>query len=357
MSAIYTSPLRIQRVENSRINEVDFNNIPFGRVFTDHMLVAEYKDGKWNDAAIMPFGSLQLHPATTALHYGQAVFEGMKAYKTVSGEAVLFRPEENFKRLNKSAKRLCMAEVPSEIFLDGLYKLIDIDKEWIPSKEGSSLYIRPVLFATDEYVGIKPSDNFLFVIFCSPVGAYYSDPLPVLIEEHYVRTAEGGVGAAKAAGNYAASLLPTKQAMEKGYKQLLWTDARTHSYIEESGTMNVFFVIDGKLLTPATDRDTILEGITRRSVIQLARDMGYSVEERAVRVDEVVEALRNGSLTEAFGAGTAATIAHLSAIGFRDEHFDLPPVENRTIANSLLERLDAIKTGKAEDPYGWLVSI
>ena len=357
MTAIYTSPLRIQKVENSRINEVDFNNIPFGRVFTDHMLVAEYKNGKWEDASIRPFGSLPLHPATTALHYGQAVFEGMKAYKTMDGEAVLFRPEENFNRLNKSARRLCMAEVPAEIFLDGLYKLIDLDRNWIPEKSGSSLYIRPVLFATDEYVGIKPSDNFLFVIFCSPVGAYYSEPLPVLIEEKYVRAAEGGVGAAKAAGNYAASLLPTKEAMEKGYKQLLWTDAKTHSFIEESGTMNVFFAINGSLLTPATDRDTILEGITRKSVIQLARDMGYSVEERAVSVAEIVEALRNGTLTDAFGAGTAATIAQLSAIGYRDEHFELPPVEDREISNALLERMSSIKTGRTEDPYGWLVRV
>lgn len=357
MSNINTTAIKITKTEHSKINQVDFDNIPFGRVFSDHMLVAKYSHGEWTSAEIMPFQNLELHPAMSALHYGQAIFEGMKAYKGPQGEPLLFRPFDNFLRFKKSAERMCMAEVPEDIFMDGLKQLIELDKDWIPNKEGSSLYIRPYMFATDEYVGIKPSDNFTFIIFTCPVGAYYPEPVAVKIEENFVRAAEGGVGAAKAAGNYAASLYPNKLVTEEGYQQLIWTDAKEHKYIEESGTMNIFFVIDGKLITPDTTRDTILKGVTRRSVIALAKDNDFIVEERRVEVAEVVQALEEGRVSEAFGAGTAATIAHISVIGYRNKRFELSEVSTRKISNAILAQLNDIRLGKAEDKKGWVVKI
>ncbi|MCB0738686.1 MAG: branched-chain amino acid aminotransferase [Bacteroidetes bacterium] len=357
MANIDTLPINITRANKSNLSQVDLSNIPFGRVFTDHMLVADYKDGEWVSASIKPFGRLDMHPAMSALHYGQSIFEGLKAYKNQKGEPVLFRPYDNFERFNKSAERMCMATVPESIWMDGLMKLIEIDQAWIPTSQGSSLYIRPFMFATDEYVGIKPADNFRFVIFCSPVGAYYPEPISVKIEETFVRAAQGGIGAAKAAGNYGASLYPNKLAVEEGYRQLIWTDAKEHKYIEESGTMNVFFVINNEIITPSVERDTILKGITRKSVIQLSKDIGYLISERAVTVQEVVDAARNGNLQDAFGAGTAATIAHISAIGFRNERFELAPVSERTISNNILNKLDSIRLGKEADPYGWVVKV
>lgn len=357
MTETKTLSIKVTKTEKSKIQEVDFDNIPFGRVFSDHMLIANYSNGQWSSPEIMPFQNLTLHPAMSALHYGQSIFEGMKAYNGANGEPLLFRPEDNFNRFNESARRMCMAEVPREIFMDGLKELVKLDQNWIPSKEGSSLYIRPFMFATDEYVGIKPSDNFTFIIFTCPVGMYYPEPISVKIEEEFVRAAQGGVGAAKAAGNYAASLYPNTLVYKQGYRQLIWTDAKEHKYIEESGTMNVFFVINGKLITPATNRDTILKGVTRKSVITLAKEMGYTVEERNVEVAEVVEALRNKTLSEAFGAGTAATVAHISAIGFRDEHFELSPIKDRTIANGVLDKLNAIRLGIEVDTHGWVVKV
>lgn len=357
MTQVKNYPISVEKCKTSRLPEVDFDHIPFGKVFSDHMLVADYRDGEWQEPTIMPFGHLTMHPAMMALHYGQSIFEGLKAYKNGDGDAVLFRPEENFKRFNKSAERMCMAPVPEEIWLDGLYQLVKLDQNWIPTNSGSSLYIRPFMFATDEYVGIKPSDQYRFIIFTSPVGAYYSEPVSVKIEEHYVRAAAGGIGSAKAAANYGASLYPNKLAMEQGFRQLIWTDAKEHKYIEESGTMNVFFIIDGKIVTPSTDRDTILKGITRKSVIQLARDKGLEVEERPILVEEVVNAAKQGKLQDAFGAGTAATIAHISKIGYRDEIIDLPPVSERRVSNDLLKSLDEIRLGKVEDPYGWVVKL
>lgn len=355
MSDVKNLDLSITKIKESRIADVDFNNIPFGQVFSDHMFVADYKDGKWGKPRIQPFEGFHMHPATSVLHYGQAIFEGLKAYKTVHGDPVLFRPDENFKRFNKSAERMCMVSVPEEFFIDGLRELIKLDKDWIPTKDGSSLYVRPFMFATDEYVGIRPSENYKFIIFTSPVGAYYPEPIKVKIEEHFSRAAEGGTGAAKTAGNYAASLYPSKLAAQEGYRQLIWTDAKEHKFIEESGTMNVMFVIDGKILTPSTEQDTILKGITRKSVIQLAKDHGYQIEERRVEVEEVVQAARDGRLQDAFGAGTAATIAHIKGIGFRDEYFELPPVAVRNISNDLLAKLNAIRLGETDDPYGWVI--
>lgn len=349
--------IQIQKVEHSRVKEVDFDNIIFGRVFSDHMLTADYINGEWTQPIIQPFANISVHPATAAFHYGQAIFEGMKAYKDQNGNPVLFRPEENWKRMNESAERMCMVPIPREIFINGLIELIKLDQNWIPTKAGSSLYIRPFLIATDEYVGIKPSDNFKFMIFTSPVNAYYPEPIAVKIEETYSRAAQGGVGAAKTAGNYAASLYPSSLAAKEGYRQLIWTDAKEHKYIEESGTMNVFFIIDGVIITPDTKKDTILKGITRKSVIQLAKDLGYVVEERPIEVDEVIKAAKENRLTDVFGAGTAATIAHVSAIGYGDDKYTLPPVASRTISNSILQHLDSIKIGKIEDKYNWLTKI
>lgn len=349
--------IRVERASESRLPSVDLDNIAFGREFSDHMLVADFDGEKWSDVRIEPYADITISPACTALHYGQSIFEGLKAYKNDAGEAVLFRPHENWKRLCRSSRRMCMVEVPEEIFIDGLQQLIDIDRDWIPSQKGSALYIRPFLFATDEYVGIRPSLKYKFVIFTSPANSYYPEPVKVCIEEYYTRAAQGGIGAAKAAANYGASLYPASLAAEKGYHQLIWTDAAEHKYIEESGTMNVFFVIDGKLITPATDRDTILKGITRDSVLTLAREMGYEVEERAVEVVEVIQALKDGRLQEAFGAGTAATIAHIRSIGYQDANWELPAIEEREISNKMLDTLDGIKYGRIADKYGWVLQV
>lgn len=343
--------------EQSRIGLVDWNNLPFGKVFSDHMLIMDYKNGAWQDAEIVPFGSLSMHPAMSAIHYGQSIFEGLKANRTESGEIAIFRADMNAHRFKESCARMCMPEFPEEMFIELVRKLVDIDSQWIPKQEGYSLYIRPYLFATDEYIGIKPSDTYRFMIFTCPVGAYYSEPVNVKIEEFYTRASEGGVGRAKTAGNYAASLYPARLAQQQGYHQLLWTDGKTHEFIEESGTMNVMFVIDGKLVTPSEDSDTILRGITKRSVVDVALSWGMEVEERRVTVQEVVDAHRSGRLTEAFGAGTAATIAHIAKIGYRGEDLILPPVEQRTFSLKVHKYLDELKAGKVPDIHGWLVKV
>jgi branched-chain amino acid aminotransferase len=350
-----TLSLNIKKTEKSRINDVDWDNLPFGKVFSDHMLVMDYKDGAWQDAEIVPFENLQLHPATSAIHYGQSIFEGMKANRTENDEVLIFRPDMNAKRFAESCERMCMPVIPEDIFIDLIKKTVDLDREWIPKKDGYSLYIRPFMFATDDFIGIKPSDTYKFIIFTCPVGAYYSQPVSVKIEEYYTRAAQGGVGRAKTAGNYAASLYPAKLAQEQGFHQLIWTDAAEHKYIEESGTMNVVFEMDGKLVTPAEDMDTILRGVTKRSVVDIAKHWGIEVEERRVTVEEVVQALRDGKVTDAFGAGTAATIAQIAKIGFRDELFELPSIESRTVSNRIKNYLNDLKSGKVEDELNWLL--
>ncbi|MEJ8758201.1 branched-chain amino acid aminotransferase [Pontibacter sp. H259] len=347
-----TLSIATQPVTTSRISELDFNNIEFGKIFSDHMLVADFKDGAWQNPEIMPYGNMSLSPATSAIHYGQAIFEGMKAYRSVDGDILLFRPYDNFRRLNISAERMCIPEIPEEIFMQGLEQLLRLDAAWVPPTPGSALYIRPFMFATDDFIGVRPSSNYRFAVFSCPVGAYYSSPVRVAIETTYVRSAEGGAGYAKAAGNYGASMLPTRKMQEKGYQQLIWTDHKEHKYIEESGTMNVMFVIDGVLVTP-TVSSTILAGITRDSVLQVARDMGYTVEERRISVDEIVDAHKAGKLQEAFGTGTAATIAQIATINYNGHDMDLPAVEDREISNKVAAHLDMIKTGQAPDPYNW----
>ena len=350
-----TINFKITQAQASRVTQVDWENLPFGRVFSDHMLVMEYADGEWKDPEILPFGPIPVHPATSALHYGQAIFEGMKANRSKEGDVLIFRPEMNARRFQESCERMGMPIVPEILFVECVRKLVDLDRNWIPNKPGYSLYIRPFMFATDEFVGIRPSDTYKFMIFASPVGAYYSEPVNVLIEEHYTRAAEGGVGRAKAAGNYGASLYPARLGQQKGYHQLLWTDAKTHEFVEESGTMNIVFIINGKLVTPTEDSDTILRGITKRSVIEVAQSWGVEIEERKVTVKEIIEAIENGSCTEAFGAGTAATIAHINKIGFRGKDFFLPAIETRSFSLKMEKYLSELKNGLIEDEFGWLL--
>lgn len=349
---ISTIDIDIQKTSNSRISEVDFDNVPFGKVYSDHMFLADYSDGKWQNFRIVPYGNISLSPANSAIHYGQSIFEGMKAYKMADGKVNVFRPEKNYKRINKSAERMCMPAIPEEVFFEGIQTLIELDKDWIPDNPGCSLYIRPYMFATDEYIGIKPSDNYLFMIFTCPVGAYYSKPVNVKIETEFTRAVEGGTGAAKAAGNYAASLYPARKAQKEGYQQLIWTDGKEHKYIEESGTMNLMFIASNTLYTAPTG-DTILDGVTRDSVLTLARKWGMKVEERRIKVEELVNALKENRVQEAFGTGTAATIAHIASIGFENEKYDLPPVEGREFSNRFLKVLDGIKRGIEADEFGW----
>ena len=346
--------IKTEKVKNSRLPEVDFTNIPFGRVFTDHMLVADYANGEWQEAHIMPFQDLRMSPATTVLHYGQEIFEGLKAYRDAEGNPYLFRPHENFRRFNISADRMVMPQIPKEIFMDGLRELVNLDRDWIPDTEGGSLYIRPFMIATDEYVGIRPSDNYKFIIFCSPVNAYYAEPIKVKIEQDYVRAAKGGIGEAKTGGNYAASLYAAARAQKEGYQQVLWTDAAEHKWIQESGTMNVFFVIGDKVITPNLDGG-ILQGVTRDSVLRLLRDNEYKVEERPISVDEVVEAYHAGQLKEVFGAGTAAVIAYISAIGHLEDDMILPPVAEWEVANWLQKTMSGIKNFSVPDKFGWMI--
>ncbi|HTO38815.1 MAG TPA: branched-chain amino acid aminotransferase [Brumimicrobium sp.] len=342
-------------VEESRLKKINWNDIKFGRVFTDHMLVMDFVDGEWQTPELVPFGNITHHPALLAIHYGQAIFEGMKAYKMDNGTPVIFRPDMNAKRFRLSAQRLGMADIPEELFEFCVEEFVSLERGWVPEGAGSSLYLRPFMYATDAYIGIKASETYRFMIIASPAvsgGVYYNAPLKVKIEETYTRAAQGGVGAAKAAGNYAAALYPEALAKKEGYQQLIWTDANTHEFIEEAGTMNILFVKDGKVITPA-ESDTILHGITKRSVVEVAKDLGYTVEERKITVKEIVEGLKDGSVVEAFGAGTAATIAPIQTIGFRGENHELTD-DNRVISKRIAKEMEDIRFGKIEDRFGWL---
>ncbi len=348
--------IEINKIENSRISEIDFNNLSFGKTFSDHMFVVDYEEGQWINPQIIPFQNLSFTPALVSLHYGQTIFEGLKAYKSKEGQISVFRPEEHAIRLNKSAERLCMPTIPENLFLEGLYKLLELDNEWIPAQDGCSLYIRPLMFATEEILGVSPANKCKFIIFSSPVASYYSGSVKVLVETEYVRAAEGGVGFAKMGGNYAGALLPTKHALEKGYQQLLWTDAKENKYIEEAGTMNVMFQIGDTIVTP-TASSSILSGITRKSVIALAHKWGYKLEERKISIEELVEAHKNGELKDAFGTGTAATLTHISHIGYNGVDYELPAVVERDFSNKASEYLQNLKQGKAEDYMNWMVNI
>lgn len=343
--------LKITTTKHSKLKNVDFNNLAFGKTFSDHMLICDYKNGNWGNPEIVPFKPISLMPSSKIFHYGQSIFEGMKAYKDKDLNTWLFRPDENFKRLNKSAKRLAIPELPKAVFFEGLKALLKLDNVWIPTKEGSSLYIRPIIFATGEGFHASPADAYRFLIATAPSGPYFSGKVKVLIEEKYSRSANGGVGFAKAGGNYAAQFYPTQLAIDKGYNQVIWTDDNTHEYIEEAGAMNIFIRINDTLITcPTSDR--ILDGVTRKSIIDIAKSEGIKLEIRKFTVSELIKASNNGSLKEMFGTGTAAVISPIDVYGFKDIDYALPKLE-KTFASRLKERITSIQTNKSEDPFNW----
>ncbi len=339
-------------VEESKISSFDPDNIVFGRVFTDHMFSCDFVNGEWTNFRIDPFGKIPLSPTLSALHYGQAIFEGMKAYKNEDGVITLFRPLENLKRLNRSAVRMCMPELPADIFMEGMKKLITIDKDWIPSTSGSSLYIRPFMFATDDYLGVKPSEHYSFMIYACPVNAYYSHPLKVRIEETYTRASKGGVGAAKCAGNYAASMYPTKLAQQEGYDQVLWTDGDEHQYLEETGTSNVFVICGDTIYTPELS-DSLLAGITRDSIIKLLRAQGKNVIEQRISIKDLISWHESKQLTEMFVSGTAATVTNIELFGYKDKNYTVNHTDN-LLSKTILEDFNNIKTLKTSDSFDWI---
>jgi branched-chain amino acid aminotransferase len=347
-----TLDIKITKTLHSRLEETDFNNLPFGKNFSDHMFVADYEDGEWKNFQIVPYGDISVSPAISSLHYGQSFFEGLKAYKHADGTVSVFRPDKNAKRFNKSAERLCMPTLPEDIFIQSIAAVVDIDREWIPGRANHSMYIRPFMFATDRYLGVAPSTTYKYMVLLGPTGPYFSKTLRVKIENYYTRSAEGGMGYAKSSGNYGGSMLPAKKATEEGFDQLIWTDAKNHEFIEEMGAANVMFVLDGKVVTPST-RDTILDGVTRDTVLTLAREWGYEVEERRVSVAEIIEAAKTGKLDDAFGAGTAATIAPVGSISLNGEEYFLSDPKTREFSQRVLRELDAIKYGNAPDTHGW----
>ncbi|HRK27021.1 MAG TPA: branched-chain amino acid aminotransferase [Chitinophagales bacterium] len=347
----------IHKTKRSRINEIDFNNLPFGRFFSDHMFEMDYQNGQWKRGVVKAYGKLELSPATAALHYGQAIFEGIKANRNQNtGEILVFRPYDNARRFNLSAHRMDMPEIDEEIFVEAIKELIKLDHQWVPTTENSSLYIRPVMFSTDDCVGVRTSENYKFLIMTSPVGPYYSKPIKVVVADKYVRAADGGTGEAKAAGNYGGAMYPTSLAKKRGYDQVLWTDSREHRYLEEIGTMNVFFVIGDEVVTPSLD-GTILRGITRDSIIHLLSEKGVTVTERRISIDDLIDAQQKGILFDAFGAGTAATITPIEEIAYKDTLLTIPLGENRKHSIWVKSELEAIKRGIKPDVHNWLVKI
>jgi branched-chain amino acid aminotransferase len=351
------STFPVQKITKSKLSSINFDNLKFGRDFSDHMLMAEYNDRAWKTPQIMPYQPLEFFPAASVFHYGQAIFEGLKAHKNEAGEVFIFRADENLKRLNASAVRMCMPEIPEDIFMDGLRQLIELDKDWIPVGAGMSLYLRPFMIADDPFLGVKPSGSYKFMIITSPSASYYSGAVKVKIESHYSRAAKGGVGAAKAAGNYAASLLPAKKAQEEGYDQLIWTDAKDHQFLEESGTMNLMLVKGKSLLTPPLDGKTILPGITRKSILQLAEEWGYEVVERPITVTKLVEGIEENTISELFGVGTAATIAPISVLGYEEKQLQLSDYTKWEFSFKVKQYLEELKTGKVKDTHNWIETL
>lgn len=348
--------IAIERTKNSRLSSVDFNNLQFGAVFSDHMLSVDCLDGVWQQPQIIPYGPISLAPSTSAIHYGQSIFEGFKVFRQSGGGIAVFRMDANLARFNKSAERLAMPQIPAELFLEGASELFRVDQEWVPRQEGSSLYVRPVFFATDELLFVRPSKNYRLIVMSCPVGQYFGDSLRLIAEERFVRAFPGGTGFTKAAGNYAGSLLAARKAQEQGFHAVLWLDGLNHRFVEEGGVMNVFFIIDGVAVTPPLG-GTILAGVTRDSVITLLREMGMEVAERPISVDELVEANRNGKLSEAFAAGTAATVAPIASIRYRDSDITIPVEKTTSVASRLLSTLNAIRTGQSPDKHGWLLKL
>ncbi|MFQ3341270.1 MAG: branched-chain amino acid aminotransferase [Flavobacteriaceae bacterium] len=343
--------MKVTQIANTKIKNVDFENLAFGQTFTDHMFVCHFRDGKWQIPEVKPYKALTLEPSASVFHYGQAVFEGMKAFKDNQDNVWLFRPEENFKRINLSAKRLQIPEFPEAYFFEGLEKLLILDKKWIKPGEENSLYIRPFVFASQPSVRASAAEEYIFMIICTPVKAYYSGgEINVLIAEEYSRAANGGVGFAKAAGNYAAQFYPTSEALKKGFQQVIWTDANNHEYLEEAGTMNIFFKIKDTLVT-APNNDRILDGITRKSIIEIAKRKGISVEERLIKVSELKEAQESGALEEIFGTGTAVVVLSINSFSHQDKTYTLP--KKTPLAHALKEMLIGIQHNTIEDPFQW----
>lgn len=324
----------------------------FGQKVSDHMLICDYSDGDWNQPQILPFGNLSMSPTTLALHYGQTVFEGIKAFATTDDKINIFRIDKFYERFLKSLERMCMPELPWEIFEDGICQLVNLDRRWVPHPSAGSLYIRPFMYATDEKFGVHISDNYRFIIFTGPVGDLYSAPLKVKVETKYIRAAKGGTGYSKCGGNYGGSLYPTRIAKSEGYDQILWTDAEHHQYIEESGTMNVLFVIDGVLISPPVS-ETIINGVTRDSLLVLAKDMGIPVQESPVSIELLKQGFISNTLTEAFGAGTAAVIAPIALISIEGTDYPLPGYNESSVSVRLKKKLKGIRTGVDEDAHGW----
>ncbi len=353
---IAAEDINITKTGQSKLKDINLENIPFGKYFTDHMLVADYEDGEWKTAEIKPYQSLLLEPSLAALHYGQAIFEGVKAYRNVNGQTYIFRPIDNFKRFNISAERMQMPQIPEEIFMEGMHMLIELDKNWIPPQEDHALYIRPFMFSCDEMIGVRPSDKYKFIIILSPTGPYYTAPMRIYVEEKYVRAVPGGIGYAKAAGNYGGAMYATAQAKLKGYDQVLWTDAFEHKYVQECGTMNVFFIIGNKAITPDLKEGTILAGVTRDSTMVLLREMGFEVEERELSIDDVISAHKAGILYEVFGTGTAATITLIKELRYKDYVMEFD-VDKWKTAPELKRKLNAIRYGQEPDTHGWMYKV
>jgi len=344
--------MKITHAQESKIKNVDFDNLSFGEIFTDHMFVCDYKDGQWSTPEIMPYQPIQMDPSSSVFHYGQAVFEGMKAYKDDADGVWLFRPEQNFARINKSSERLSMPEFPKEFFFEGLEKLLDIDKEWIKKGAGNSLYVRPFVFASQAGVQASASNAYKFMIICSPVASYYSGgEVHVQVAEKYSRAAAGGVGYAKAAGNYAAQFYPTTLAQKEGFQQIIWTDANTHEYLEEAGTMNIFFRINDTLITTPTS-DRILDGITRKSILQLAEHLGIKTDVRPISIHEILSSKEDGSLKEIFGAGTAVVVSPIKGFGYQNKRHVLEDAPD-SFATILKDHIVNIQRNATEDPFGW----
>jgi branched-chain amino acid aminotransferase len=348
--------INIIKAETSKLNQMTLENIPFGRYYTDHMLEADYENGEWTNVEIKPYQPLLLEPSLAALHYGQAIFEGIKAYKNPAGEPFVFRPQDNFRRFNISAERMQMPTVPEEIFMEGMRMLIELDSNWIPTMPDHSLYIRPFMFSSDPVIGVKPSETYKFMIILSPTGPYYSAPMKIYVEEKYTRAAPGGVGFSKNAGNYGASMHATALARQAGYDQVLWTDAFEHKYLQEVGTMNVFFIIGNTAITPSLEDGTILEGVTRDSSITVLKEMGFEVQEKKISIDDLMDAHKAGILYEVFGTGTAATISLIKELRYKDYVMTFD-VESWKTAPELKKRLNDIRYGRAVDTHGWMYKI
>ncbi len=346
----------LKKVEKSKIDNYDLENLVFGTIFTDHMFMMEYKDGKWDKPKIIPYGPISLEPSICSLHYAQMGFEGLKAFKTVDDKINIFRIDKNYERFCTTCERLCMPQVSKEIFIEGIKMLVDLDRKWIPKKKGSALYIRPFMFATEPFLGVRPSKSYLYMVILSPVGPYYKEgfnPVKLITSGTFTRACEGGLGFTKAAANYAISLYPATQAQKKGYTQVLWLDGKEHRYVEEVGTMNFFCVIDNEVITPPISTGTILPGITRESVITILRDKDYKVSERKISIDEIIEAHEKGILNEIFGTGTAAVISPVGELAHEDKKIIVNNGKTGPIAQMLFEEITGIQYGEKPDKYGW----